>query len=63
MKKRYKPKKWFTYTRLGLIFVVIFALSKTTNVVYSSITAENNNEAKALVQTQLAYEIKKFKSG
>ena len=48
MKKRYKPKKWFTYTRLGLIFVVIFALSKTTNVVYSSITAENNNEAKAL---------------
>ena len=48
MKKRYKPKKWFTYTRLGLIFVVIFALSKTTNVVYSSITAENNNEVKAL---------------
>ncbi len=48
MKKRYKPKKWFAYTRLGLIFVVIFALSKTTNVVYSSITAENNNEVKAL---------------
>lgn len=49
MKKIYKPKKWFTYTRLSLIFVVIFALSKTTNVVYNSITIENDNEEKALV--------------
>lgn len=54
MKKRYKPKKWFTYTRLSLIFVVIFALSKTTNVVYSSINAKNNNESKAIDQRVIA---------
>ena len=46
--KIYKPRKWFTYTRLGILFIMIFTLSRTTNVVYSSITTDNSNENKAL---------------
>lgn len=46
--KRYKPKTWFIYTRLFVVFLIIFALSRTTNVVYSIVSTDNNNEAKAL---------------
>jgi len=46
--KRYKPKKWFIYTRLFVVFMVIFTLGRTTNVVYDVITVENKNEEKAL---------------
>lgn len=46
--KKYKPKKWFIYTRLFIVFLVIFALGRTTNVVYSVIQAPNQNEKKAL---------------
>ena len=46
--KKYKPKKWFIYTRLVIVFGIIFALGRTTNVVYSVIQAPNQNEKKAL---------------
>lgn len=46
--KKYKPKKWFIYTRLFFVFMVIFALGRTTNVVYDVIKAPNQNEKKAL---------------
>lgn len=46
--KKYKPKKWFIYTRLFIVFVIIFALGRTTNVVYNVIEASDQNEKKAL---------------
>lgn len=46
--KKYKPKKWFIYTRLFVVFMIIFALGRTTNVVYDVIEASNQNEKKAL---------------
>lgn len=46
--KKYKPKKWFIYTRLIIVFGIIFVMSRTTNVVYSVIQAPNQNERKAL---------------
>ncbi len=46
--KRYKPKKWFTYTRLFIVFLIIFTLGKTTNVVYDVLNTKNVNEDKAL---------------
>lgn len=45
-----KPKKWFIYTRLILSFLIIFTVGKTTNVVYSAIVTDNNNENKKLSQ-------------
>ena len=46
--KKYKPKKWFTYTRLFMVFMIIFALGRTTNVLYSVVDSKNQNEKKAL---------------
>lgn len=46
--KKYKPKKWFTYTRLTLTFMIIFLLGRTTNVVYSVVTSTDENKDKAL---------------
>lgn len=46
--KKYKPKKWFTYTRLIFVFMVIFALGRTTDHVYEVIQSPNQNEQKAL---------------
>lgn len=46
--KKYKPKKWFIYARLFVVFIIIFALGRTTNVVYEVISAPNQNELKAL---------------
>lgn len=46
--KKYKPKKWFIYTRLVIVFGIVFAMGRTTNVVYSVIQAPNQNEKKAL---------------
>ena len=52
--KKYKPKKWFIYTRLFVVFVIIFALGRTTNVVYNVIEASDQNEKKALDLAVLA---------
>ncbi len=49
--KRYKPKKWFTYARLTLLFLVIFTLGNTTNVVYDVVKSHNNNIAKTIDYT------------
>ena len=38
----------FIYTRLFIVFSIIFAIGRTTNVVYSVIQAPNQNEKKAL---------------
>jgi len=46
--KKYKPKKWFIYARLFVVFMIIFALGRTTNVVYEVISVPNENEKKAL---------------
>ncbi len=46
--KKYKPKKWFTYTRLFMVFMIIFALGRTTNVLYNVVDSKNQNEKKAL---------------
>ena len=46
--KKYKPKKWFIYTRLFVVFMFIFAIGRTTNVVYDVFRVENQNEKKAL---------------
>lgn len=46
--KKYKPKKWFTYTRLFIVFMIIFTLGRTTNVVYSVVNSKDENENKAL---------------
>ncbi len=46
--KKYKPKKWFIYTRLFIVFAIIFAIGRATNVVYDVISATNENENKAL---------------
>lgn len=46
--KKYKPKKWFIYTRLIVVFTFIFALGRTTNIVYNVIQVDNQNEKKAL---------------
>ncbi len=46
--KVYKPKKWFTYTRLFIVFLIIFTLGRTTNVVYDVLNTKNENESKAL---------------
>lgn len=48
--KKYKPKKWFTYARLLLIFGCVFLLGRTTNIVYEEISVKDNNEEKALSQ-------------
>lgn len=48
--KKYKPKKWFIYTRLIGVFALVFLASKTTNVVYSELIVNNNNEDKYLSQ-------------
>mgnify|MGYP003298689474 CR=1 FL=1 len=47
---KYKPKKWFIYTRLIVLFLVIFTFGRTTNVVYSAIESKNYNEEKKLSQ-------------
>lgn len=46
--KKYKPKTWFIYARLIVVFVIIFAVGRATNVVYDVIRATNENENKAL---------------
>lgn len=46
--KKYKPKKWFIYARLFVVFMIIFALGRTTNVVYEVVSTSNQNEMKAL---------------
>ncbi len=46
--KKYKPKKWFTYTRLFIVFMIIFTLGRTTNVVYNVVNSKDENENKAL---------------
>lgn len=46
--KKYKPKKWFTYTRLLIVFMIIFTLGRTTNVVYNVVNSKDENENKAL---------------
>lgn len=48
--KKYKPKKWFIYTRLIGVFALVFLASKTTNVVYNELTVNNNNDDKYLSQ-------------
>ena len=52
--KRYKPEKWFTYTRLVIVFAVVFLLGRTTNVMYDVITVENTNELKSLSQNVIS---------
>ena len=52
--KKYKPKKWFTYTRLVIVFAVVFLLGRTTNVMYDVITVENTNELKSLSQNVIS---------
>jgi len=50
--KKYKPKKWFIYTRLFAVFMIIFTLSRTTTVVYNYVAQiDNDNELKALEST------------
>ena len=39
--KKYKPKKWFIYTRIIAVFICIFFFSRTTNEVYKEITVNN----------------------
>ncbi len=52
MVKRYKPKKWFSYARLFIVFGIIFTLGKTTDhVYYDIIKADNKMEEKALELT------------
>lgn len=46
--KKYKPKKWFTYTRLFIVFMIIFTLGRTTNVIYNVVDSKDENENKAL---------------
>ena len=46
--KKYKPKKWFTYARLFLVLMIIFAIDSASNVVYDVIEVSNQNEKKAL---------------
>ena len=48
--KKYKPKKWFIYTRLALVFMIVFAFGKTTDTVYSKLSTTNENENKKLSQ-------------
>ena len=48
--KKYKPKKWFTYARLLLIFGCVFLMGRTTNIVYEEVSVKDNNEEKALSQ-------------
>lgn len=52
--KKYKPKKWFTYTRLFIVFMIIFTLGRTTNVVYNVVNAKDENENKALEHKVIA---------
>lgn len=51
--KQYKPKKWFTYTRLILVFGVIFLLGRTSNIMYNVITVEDSNEKKTLSENTI----------
>lgn len=46
--KKYKPKKWFIYTRIIAVFICIFFFSRTTNEVYKEITVSNDNDTKNL---------------
>lgn len=46
--KKYKPKKWFIYTRIIAVFICIFFFSRTTNEVYKEITVNNDNDTKSL---------------
>ena len=48
--KKYKPKKWFIYSRLVAVFVAILCFSRTTNVVYNELSVSNNNDNKSLSQ-------------
>ena len=48
--KKYKPKKWFIYTRLVSAFLIIFTFGRGTNVVYNKVTTTNNHETKMLSQ-------------
>lgn len=52
--KKYKPKKWFTYTRLFIVFMIIFTLGRTTNVVYNVVNSKDENENKALEHKVIA---------
>ena len=53
--KKYKPKTWFIYARLFIVFVIIFAVGRATNVVYDVISATNENEKKALDVAVIEY--------
>lgn len=48
--RKYKPKKWFIYTRLIITFLIVFVFGKTTNIVYNTLTSDNTNENKKLSQ-------------
>ena len=52
--KKYKPKKLFTYTRLFIVFMIIFTLGRTTNVVYNVVNSKDENENKALEHKVIA---------
>lgn len=52
--KKYKPKKWFTYTRLFIVFMIIFTLGRTTNVVCNVVNSKDENENKALEHKVIA---------
>lgn len=46
-----KPKKWFIYTRLALVFMVIFSFGATTKAVSSVLlSSDNSNDDKKLSQ-------------
>ena len=45
---KYKPKKWFSYTRLAVVFLIIFTLGNTTNAQYNVIKTNNANSNKAI---------------
>lgn len=52
--KKYKPKKWFIYARITVVFISIFFFSRTTNVVYNEMTVKNDNDNKSLRQEIIA---------
>ena len=48
--KKYKPKKWFGFTRIILVLLVIVTFDRGSNVVFEHIKTQSNTDDKRLSQ-------------
>ena len=53
--KKYKPKKWFIYARITVVFIGIFFFSRTTNVVYNEMTVKKLPLSNILIETDAPF--------